>query len=123
MVVIRLRRAGSKKRPFFRIVVTDARAALHPTAPTLTDSVPGNLCFDWQWGQTAEVADILARAAHVVTIDLNNHRIVTNPMEPRGAVGHRGLTTPRAGEEAQPATEAAGSRWSASASSAWSQPS
>ena len=27
MVVIRLRRAGSKKRPFFRIVVTDSRSA------------------------------------------------------------------------------------------------
>ena len=27
MVVIRMRRAGSKKRPFFRIVVTDARTA------------------------------------------------------------------------------------------------
>ena len=27
MVAIRLRRAGSKKRPYFRIVVTDARAA------------------------------------------------------------------------------------------------
>jgi small subunit ribosomal protein S16 len=26
MVVIRMRRAGSKKRPFFRIVVTDSRA-------------------------------------------------------------------------------------------------
>ena len=27
MLVIRLRRTGSKKRPFFRVVVTDARAA------------------------------------------------------------------------------------------------
>jgi small subunit ribosomal protein S16 len=27
MVAIRLRRAGSKKRPFFRVVVTDARRA------------------------------------------------------------------------------------------------
>jgi small subunit ribosomal protein S16 len=27
MVVIRLRRAGSNKRPFFRVVVTDSRAA------------------------------------------------------------------------------------------------
>ena len=27
MVVIRLRRAGSKKRPFFRVVVIDSRAA------------------------------------------------------------------------------------------------
>ncbi len=27
MVCIRLRRAGAKKRPFFRVVVTDSRAA------------------------------------------------------------------------------------------------
>ncbi len=27
MLVIRLRRAGSKKRPFFRVVVADSRAA------------------------------------------------------------------------------------------------
>ena len=27
MVVIRMRRAGSKKRPFFRVVVTDSRSA------------------------------------------------------------------------------------------------
>ena len=27
MLVIRMRKAGSKKRPFFRIVVTDSRAA------------------------------------------------------------------------------------------------
>jgi small subunit ribosomal protein S16 len=27
MLVIRLRRAGSKKRPFFRVVVTDSRSA------------------------------------------------------------------------------------------------
>ena len=27
MLVIRLRRTGSKKRPFFRVIVTDSRAA------------------------------------------------------------------------------------------------
>ena len=27
-------------------------------------------------------------AAHVVSLQLDNHRIVTNPMEPRGGVGH-----------------------------------
>src|SRR5437773_10512027 len=27
MLVVRLRKAGSKKRPFFRVVVTDSRAA------------------------------------------------------------------------------------------------
>jgi aerobic carbon-monoxide dehydrogenase large subunit len=67
--------------------VTDAAAALKSGAPLLTDAVPGNLCLDWHWGQTHEVSDCIATAARVVTIALNNHRIVTNPMEPRGAVG------------------------------------
>ena len=30
----------------------DARDALAPGAPVLTADVPGNLCLDWQWGQT-----------------------------------------------------------------------
>ncbi|HBK04730.1 MAG TPA: carbon monoxide dehydrogenase [Acetobacteraceae bacterium] len=67
--------------------ITRAEDATKPGAPILTEAVPDNLCLDWQWGQTAEVSDILKTAAHVVTIALNNHRIVTNPMEPRGAVG------------------------------------
>ena len=68
--------------------VTRACDALAPDAPLLAGDVPGNVCFDWHWGQTVEVADVLKTAPHVVTIELNNHRIVTNPMEPRGAVGH-----------------------------------
>ncbi len=67
--------------------VTRADAALLPGAPLLSEAVPGNLCLDWHWGQTEEVADILRSAAHTVTLRLDNHRIVTNPMEPRGAVG------------------------------------
>lgn len=67
--------------------VIDANAAAQPGAPQLTDAVPDNLCMDWQWGQTAEVAAALKAAPHVVTVTLNNHRIVTNPMEPRGAIG------------------------------------
>jgi carbon-monoxide dehydrogenase large subunit len=68
--------------------VTGARDALAAEAPVLTVEVPGNLCLDWYWGQTAEVANALKTAPHIVTIELNNHRVVTNPMEPRGAVGH-----------------------------------
>jgi carbon-monoxide dehydrogenase large subunit len=67
--------------------VTHAHATLQPGAPELTPEVPNNLCLDWQWGQTLEVADTIRTAAHTVTIALNNHRIATNPMEPRGAVG------------------------------------
>jgi carbon-monoxide dehydrogenase large subunit len=67
--------------------VTVAQNAVKPGAPLLTQDVPNNVCLDWTWGQTAEVADTIKSAAHVVTITLNNHRIVTNPMEPRGALG------------------------------------
>ena len=67
--------------------VTEARDAASPGAPLLTEAVPDNLCLDWHWGQTAEVAKTIETAPHSVTIALNNHRIATNPMEPRGAVG------------------------------------
>ena len=67
--------------------VTEARDAASPGAPLLTEAVPDNLCLDWHWGQTAEVAKTIETAPHSVTITLNNHRIATNPMEPRGAVG------------------------------------
>jgi aerobic carbon-monoxide dehydrogenase large subunit len=75
--------------------VTQADQALAAGAPLLTDEVPGNLCLDWVWGQTDEVAATLRSAAHVVSMDLVNHRIVTNPMEPRGAVGVHDATTGR----------------------------
>ncbi len=39
--------------------VTRARDALEPGAPELSAEVPGNLCLDWHWGQTAEVADAI----------------------------------------------------------------
>ncbi len=67
--------------------VTTADAALTAGAPELTPEVPGNLCLDWHWGDAAHADAAFARAAHIVTIRLDNHRIVTNPMEPRGAIG------------------------------------
>ena len=67
--------------------VVGAREALSADAPVLSEAVPGNLCIDWTWGQTAEVEASLATAPHVVTLELDNHRVVTNPIEPRGAVG------------------------------------
>jgi carbon-monoxide dehydrogenase large subunit len=67
--------------------VTTPEAALLPGAPQLTEAVPGNLCMDWHWGQTEAAAAAIEAAPHRVTLRLDNHRIVTNPMEPRGAVG------------------------------------
>jgi carbon-monoxide dehydrogenase large subunit len=68
-------------------VVTTAAAARAAGAPEISPEVPGNVCLDWRTGGAAAVAASFAAAAHLVTLSFDNHRIVTNPMEPRGAVG------------------------------------
>lgn len=67
--------------------VTSPGAARAPGAPQLSDEIPGNTCLDWRTGDTAGAETAFAAAAHVVSLDLDNHRIVMNPMEPRGGVG------------------------------------
>jgi aerobic carbon-monoxide dehydrogenase large subunit len=66
--------------------VSTPAAARAPGAPQIALEAPGNLCFDWQTGDAAAVAAAFASATHVVSLSVNNHRIVTNPMEPRGVV-------------------------------------
>ena len=67
-------------------LVTPADAT-KPGAPLITEAVPNNTCLDWRIGDAAAVEAAFARAAHIVSLRLDNHRITTNPMEPRGAVG------------------------------------
>jgi carbon-monoxide dehydrogenase large subunit len=67
--------------------VTNAAAARAAGAPLVAAAVPGNLCFEWRVGDGAAVTAAVAAAAHIVRLRLDNHRIVTNPMEPRGMVG------------------------------------
>jgi carbon-monoxide dehydrogenase large subunit len=67
--------------------VTTGAAARARGAPQIAEEVPGNVCIDWRTGDAAGADAAFARAAHVVTLVLDNHRIVTNPMEPRGGVG------------------------------------
>lgn len=68
-------------------VVTTAEAARAPGAPVLSAEVPGNVCIDWHTGDAEGAARAFAQAAHVVSLSLDNHRIIMNPMEPRGGVG------------------------------------
>jgi carbon-monoxide dehydrogenase large subunit len=67
--------------------VTTAAAARAPGAPELSPEVPGNLCFEWLTGDGEAVEAAFAAAAHVVRLALDNHRVVTNPIEPRGGIG------------------------------------
>ncbi|SEN45547.1 carbon-monoxide dehydrogenase large subunit [Loktanella fryxellensis] len=52
-------------------------AALHDTAPD-------NLAFDFSLGDTTAVDAAIAAAAHVVTVQVPDNRVICNAMEPRG---------------------------------------
>lgn len=67
--------------------VTTVDAARAPGAPVISPEVPGNVCLDWRTGNAAAVEAAFKAAAHVTRLTLHNHRIVMNPMEPRGGVG------------------------------------
>ncbi|PKP62965.1 MAG: xanthine dehydrogenase, partial [Alphaproteobacteria bacterium HGW-Alphaproteobacteria-8] len=67
-------------------VVTDTAGALAPDAPQLHAEAPGNLCMDWGMGDKAATDAAFAGAAHTVSLDLVNNRVIANPMETRGAI-------------------------------------
>lgn len=67
--------------------LTTMSAARAAGAVQISAEVPGNVCLDWRLGDRSAVEAAIKSAAHVVSLHIENHRIVTNPMEPRGAVG------------------------------------
>ena len=67
--------------------VVDARAGLAPGALQLHAEAKGNLCFDWELGDAGAVERAFAQAAHRVTLDLRNNRLIANAMEPRSCIG------------------------------------
>ena len=69
--------------------VTDASKAVEAGAPQVHDSVPNNICFDWEIGNPkAEVDEAMAGAAHITSLDFVNQRLSPNAMEPRSYIGH-----------------------------------
>jgi aerobic carbon-monoxide dehydrogenase large subunit len=66
--------------------VTTASAAAAPDAPQLHADAPGNVCLDFHYGDSEQVAAAFAGAAHVTKLSLRNNRIVVCPMEPRSAI-------------------------------------
>jgi carbon-monoxide dehydrogenase large subunit len=67
--------------------IVDLRQALLPGQPTVWDTHPDNLAFDWETGDAAAVQRAAATARHRVSLHLVNNRVVVNSMEPRGAIG------------------------------------
>ena len=66
--------------------IVDPVAALRDGAPQLWDAAPGNLSYQFQKGDGAAVQAAIADAAHVVSLELVNNRIVICAMETRGAI-------------------------------------
>ena len=64
--------------------VTDA---MKPGAAEVHDGIAGNLCYDWHLGDADAVAAAFKTAHKIVTLDLENNRLIPNAMEPRVALG------------------------------------
>ena len=56
-------------------------------AALVWDEAPGNICYDWGLGDEAATDAAFEGAAHVVTLDLVNNRLIPNAIEPRAAIG------------------------------------
>jgi len=63
----------------------DPHLTLAEGGPELHDGVPGNLAYDWEMGDAAAVGAAFAGAAHTVSVEIPDNRIIVNSMEPRGA--------------------------------------
>jgi aerobic carbon-monoxide dehydrogenase large subunit len=72
-------------KPLPAVVAGDE--AIKPGKPQLFDNAPNNICFDWHLGDNAAVEAAFTRAHHVTRLDIVNNRLVSNPMEPRAAIG------------------------------------
>ena len=66
--------------------VTRAADAVKPDAPQIWDATPGNVVLDFLHGDPEGVAEAFAEAAHVVSMAIDNSRVVVAAMEPRAAI-------------------------------------
>ncbi len=66
--------------------VANGTAALAEGAPQIHDTIPRNLCFDFDYGDPAATDAAFAQATHVVRLAQESGRVVGNPMEPKAAL-------------------------------------
>jgi carbon-monoxide dehydrogenase large subunit len=60
--------------------------AVEKGAPRVWKEAPGNLCFDWEIGDSKATEAAFAKAKRVIRLDLVNNRVVPSSMETRGAL-------------------------------------
>ena len=64
-------------------VVVEAADAIAAGAVPLHSDQPGNLAFDYEYGNRQSTEPGFAEAAHIVRVNLSAQRIAGNPMEPK----------------------------------------
>ncbi|SEO92715.1 carbon-monoxide dehydrogenase large subunit [Salinihabitans flavidus] len=57
---------------------------LAPGGETIHPEAPGNRAFDWALGEADAVRAAFDAAAHVVSLEVGDNRVIINSMEPRG---------------------------------------
>jgi aerobic carbon-monoxide dehydrogenase large subunit len=60
--------------------------AIAAGAISIHDNIPGNVCFEFAYGDEQKTADVFARADGVVSITVESPRVAPTPMEVRGAL-------------------------------------
>ncbi len=68
------------------LVVIGFDNALAAGAPALHANIPGNVCFDIEYGDQAKADAAFARAAKTVRATIDSPRIAPTPMEPRAVL-------------------------------------
>ena len=66
--------------------ITHPQAAVAADAPLVHATVPGNLAFDYEYGNHAATETAFASAQHVVRLTLQSQRVAPCPMEPRACL-------------------------------------
>ena len=67
--------------------VVDAAKAQAGDAPQVHPEAPRNTIYNWSLGDEAKTKAAFDKAAHTVSLEIENNRLVPNAMEPRAAIG------------------------------------
>ena len=62
----------------------DAHLALAPGGEDLHDEAPDNISFQWAKGDKEAVDKVFSEAPHVVSLQVDDNRVIANSIEPRG---------------------------------------
>lgn len=60
--------------------------ATAPGAAVLHGNIPGNVCFEFDYGDEKKTATVFARAQHIVRVTMESPRVAPTPMEPRAVL-------------------------------------